>query len=68
MAGMRTNRFPDAPAKPIIARPEDLIIVVRGFGRHSSWLPTFGESTLALRRPVCRVDGTPVRAIADLTM
>ena len=67
MAGMRTDRFPDAPAKPIIARPEDLIvIVVGGFGRHSSWLPTFGESTRAVTRPVCRVDGTPVRAIAEL--
>ncbi|MEQ8497728.1 MAG: hypothetical protein RLW42_26205, partial [Gammaproteobacteria bacterium] len=40
MAGMFADRFPDAEWKPIIASPEDLlVIVVGGFGRHSCWLP-----------------------------
>jgi hypothetical protein len=66
MAGA-PDRFLDDRAKPIIARPEDLIvIVVGGFGRHSSWLPTFGSSTRAVTRAVTRTDGTPVRALGDL--
>ena len=68
MAGAH-DRFPDDPASPIIARPEDLIVVVvGGFGRHSSWLPTFGESTRSVTKAVTRADGTPVRAIADLML
>ena len=45
--------FPHADAVPIIAEPADLlVIVVGGFGRHSSWLPTFGASTRAVTRPI----------------
>jgi hypothetical protein len=66
MAGAH-DRFPDDPASPIIARPDDLIVVVvGGFGRHSSWLPTFGEATRSVTRAVTRADGTPVRSVADL--
>lgn len=53
MAKMAADPFADEAMVPIIARPEDLlIIVVGGFGRHSSWLPTFGGSTEAVTRPV----------------
>lgn len=53
MAGMFADRFPDEARVPIIARPDDLIvIVVGGFGRHSCWLPTFGETTLAVTRAI----------------
>jgi hypothetical protein len=67
MATMRHDRFPDDAAKPIIARPEDLIVVVLGgFGRHSSWLPTFGDSTRSVTRAVSRADGSPVRSVLDV--
>lgn len=53
MAGMFEDRFADARHVPIIARPDDLvIIVVGGFGRHSCWLPTFGETTQLVTRAI----------------
>ena len=62
MAGMAPERFQDADALPIIARPDDLIIVVvGGFGRHSCWLPTFGESTRAVTRAIVGRGGRPLR-------
>lgn len=67
MAGMFEDRFPDAERIPIVETPEDLvIIVVGGFGRHSCWLPTFGETTRTVTRAVTRGDGTPLASIADL--
>jgi hypothetical protein len=61
MAGV-PDRFADDAGRPIIARPDDLIVVViGGFGRHSSWLPTFGASTRSVTKPVTDLDGTPVR-------
>jgi hypothetical protein len=60
--------FAGQPGRPIIAHPDDLIVVVvGGFGRHSSWLPTFGGSTRSVTRPVRRADGTAVRSLVDLT-
>jgi hypothetical protein len=65
MAGV-PDLFPDDPGRPIVSRPDDLIvIVVGGFGRHSSWLPTFGASTRSVTRPVTR-QGTPIRSITEL--
>lgn len=56
MAKMTDDPFAAEPSVPIISRPEDLIIiVVGGFGRHSSWLPTFGASTQAVTRPITAV-------------
>jgi hypothetical protein len=53
MAKMVDDPFADATEVPIIARPEDLLVIVLGgFGRHSSWLPTFGGSTVAVTRPI----------------
>ena len=53
MAKMADDPFAADDAVPIIARPEDLIVVViGGFGRHSSWLPTFGDSTKAVTRRI----------------
>ncbi|MGB1883372.1 MAG: hypothetical protein ACPHUF_05665 [Gammaproteobacteria bacterium] len=55
MAKMFNDDFADASAIPIIRRPEDLLVmVVGGFGRHSCWLPTFGESTQAVSMRVER--------------
>jgi hypothetical protein len=66
MAGAH-DRFPDDDTKPIIAEPADLIVVViGGFGRHSSWLPTFGDTTRSVTKPVTRADGTPVRTVLEL--
>ena len=51
MAGMFPDAFPDAERLPIVKTPEDLlIIVVGGFGRHSCWLPTFGDTTRAVTK------------------
>ena len=67
MAGMFDDRFADEKRVPIISSPEDLlIIVVGGFGRHSSWLPTFGETTRAVTRPILDRDGNPLESTADL--
>lgn len=53
MAGMFEDHFADAEYVPIIARPDDLlIIVVGGFGRHSCWLPTFGATTRVVTRAI----------------
>jgi len=58
MAGMFEDRFPDEAHVPIIKSPEDLLImVVGGFGRHSCWLPTFGDTTRAVTRLIAKVDG-----------
>jgi hypothetical protein len=66
MAG-GSDRFAGESGRPIIARPEDLIVVVvGGFGRHSSWLPTFGGSTRSVTRAVGHADGTPARRLVDL--
>ena len=51
MAGMFDDYFPTEARVPILKRPHDLLImVVGGFGRHSCWLPTFGDSTRAVTR------------------
>lgn len=53
MAGMFEDLFPNESQVPMIKCPEDLlIIVVGGFGRHSCWLPTFGDSTRAVTKLV----------------
>lgn len=67
MAGMFEDRFPDAAFVPIVKAPEDfLIIVVGGFGRHSCWLPTFGDTTRAVTRAIARADGTPLASVSEL--
>ena len=53
MAKMTDDPFADQQLVPIISRPDDLIVIVLGgFGRHSSWLPTFGGSTEAVTRAI----------------
>ncbi|MFT7601136.1 MAG: hypothetical protein ACI8TP_004087 [Acidimicrobiales bacterium] len=53
MAKMIDDPFIGVDPVPVIRQPEDLIImVVGGFGRHSSWLPTFGNSTEAVTKPI----------------
>ncbi len=56
MAGMFVDEFPADERVPIVRVPADLlIVVVGGFGRHSCWLPTFGNSTRAVTRLVTPV-------------
>lgn len=53
MAGMCADEFPDIDRMPIVKRSEDfLIVVIGGFGRHSCWLPTFGDTTRAVSRRI----------------
>jgi hypothetical protein len=67
MAKMAEDPFADEAMVPIIRQPEDLlVIVVGGFGRHSSWLPTFGGSTRAVTRAVTDIGGNPVGSVRDL--
>ena len=67
MAGMFPDLFPNDERLPIIKAPEDLlIVVVGGFGRHSCWLPTFGDTTRAVTRLIARSDGTPLLSVAEL--
>ncbi|MFT4584560.1 MAG: hypothetical protein ACI8XZ_004324 [Gammaproteobacteria bacterium] len=64
MAGMFEDYFPNDDHVPIIKTPKDLvIIVVGGFGRHSCWLPTFGDSTRVVTRAITNAAGTPIRSI-----
>lgn len=47
------DHFPDAETMPVIRRPEDLIVIVAGGpGRHSCWMPTFGEMSRAVTRRI----------------
>jgi hypothetical protein len=58
------NRFTGEPALPMFLDPEDLmIIVVGGYGRHSCWIPTFGDMTKSVTRPIVLGDGSPARTI-----
>lgn len=67
MAKMVDDPFAGDAEVPIISRAEDLIImVVGGFGRHSSWLPTFGASTQAVTKVIADKDGQPIRSVMDL--
>ena len=53
MAKMVDDPFADEAEVPIVSDPDDLLVIVLGgFGRHSSWLPTFGSSTVAVTRPI----------------
>ena len=53
MANMGPEQFPDAESIPVMSDPDSLIVMVLGgFGRHSSWLPTFGDTTRSVTRPV----------------
>jgi len=66
MAGMFPDRFPDAARVPIVKCAEDIIIVViGGFGRHSCWLPTFGDTTRAVTRLIAQRDGSALHSIED---
>ncbi len=48
------------------AKPEDLIIIVTGgAGKHSQWVPTFGN-TRAATRALKREDGELVKSIHEL--
>ena len=51
---------------PMVQRAEDLIvIVVGGAGKHSAWIPTFGN-THAVTRALKHADGSLVTSIASL--
>ena len=51
MADMHPDNFPGEPAVPVMTDPDSLIVIVLGgFGRHSSWLPTFGDTTRSVTR------------------
>ena len=50
----------------MFAQPEDLLVIVTGgAGKHSSYIPTFGN-TRAVIRPLTRADGELVRSIKEL--
>lgn len=67
MAGMFESDMGDLDEMPIISRPDDLLVMVLGgFGRHSSWLPTFGASTQAVTRTITDANGAPIRSVMDL--
>lgn len=52
---------------PIAGKPDDVMVIVAGApGVHSAFLPTFGDPTLPVTKPIAFADGTPVRRIAEL--
>ena len=55
----------DAPVR-MFTKPEDLVVIVTGgAGKHSQWVPTFGN-TRAVTRPLKRLDGELVKSIEEL--
>ena len=55
----------DAPVR-MFTKPEDLVVIVTGgAGKHSQWVPTFGN-TRAVTRPLTRLDGELVKSIEEL--
>ncbi|MGZ8210516.1 MAG: hypothetical protein ACXWUH_08410 [Burkholderiales bacterium] len=55
----------DAPVR-MFARPEDLLVIVTGgAGKHSSYMPTFGN-TRAVTRALARADGELVNSVEEL--
>ncbi len=56
---------PDAPVR-MVTTPEDLVVIVTGgAGKHSQYVPTFGN-TRAVTRALRRSDGELVKAIGEL--
>lgn len=68
MVGMFEDLFPNEARVPIIKCPDDLLVmVVGGFGRHSCWLPTFGDTTRAVTRAIAHADGSALQANTSLS-
>jgi hypothetical protein len=63
------EQFANAPLDTPVhmwQKPDDLIIIVTGgAGKHSQWVPTFGN-TRAATRALKRQDGELVRSIREL--
>ena len=64
-----SDRYANAPLDAPVhmwAKPEDLIIIVTGgAGKHSQWVPTFGN-TRSVTRALKREDGELVKSIQEL--
>jgi hypothetical protein len=66
LSSEHANIFPGENAIPIVRRKEDLIIIVAGgSGRHSCWIPTFGQLALSVTKPITRKDGTPAKSVRE---
>lgn len=53
-------------AVPLVDDPDAFTILVGGgAGKHSSFIPTFGETRRVIR-PIARRDGTPIASVTDL--
>jgi hypothetical protein len=65
LADQYANAPLDAPVR-MFAKPEDLIVIVTGgAGKHSAYIPTFGN-TRSVTRALTRADGELVKSIAEL--
>jgi hypothetical protein len=65
LADQYANAPLDAPVR-MFQKPEDLIVIVTGgAGKHSQYIPTFGN-TRAVTRALKRANGDLVRSINDL--
>lgn len=66
---IRPNYFENADPEgsvPLVDDPSQFTLLVGGGpGKHSSFIPTFGETERVIR-PITRSDGTPVRSVTDL--
>ena len=66
---MRPDPFATAGPGSLIppyGKPEDLVIVVAGGpGKHSLFIPTFGDTRM-VTRPIARREGTPLRSVREL--
>jgi hypothetical protein len=65
LADQYANAPLDAPVR-MFAKPEDLIVIVTGgAGKHSAYIPTFGN-TRSVTRALTRADGELVKSIEEL--
>jgi hypothetical protein len=66
MTATHQDLFAGEAALPMFRRPEDLMIIVVGAaGRHSCWMPTFGDVTKSVTRAIALADGTPAKTVED---
>jgi hypothetical protein len=65
LAEQYANAALDAPVR-MFQKPEDLIVIVTGgAGKHSAYVPTFGN-TRSVTRALKRADGELVRSVQEL--
>ena len=66
--GKRIDIDDDEATMPVVKSPESIFIAVAGGpGRHNLVIPTTGDLTECVTRPIAFKDGTPIASVHDFT-